>query len=158
MKRLSRLVWPAVGLLSVLPLPAVAQGTSARPSRPNILIAIADDWSWPHAGAYGDHTVATPTFDRVAKEGARFTHAFTMAPSCTPSRAALLTGQAAHRLAEGGNLHGSLPARFAVYPDLLEAAGYFVGSTRKGWGPDASSPADAAAIPPVRSLPDSTNS
>ena len=126
--------WLAV-VLSMLPVPAIAQATSARPSRPNILIAVADDWSWPHAGAYGDRTVATPTFDRVAKEGARFTHAFTMAPSCTPSRAALLTGQASHRLAEGGNLHGFLPARFAVYPDLLEAAGYFVGFTRKGWGP-----------------------
>ncbi len=135
MKRSPRLVWLGVSLLSVLPFPASAQGTAARPPRPNILIAVADDWSWPHAGAYGDHTVATPTFDRVAKEGARFTHAFTMAPSCTPSRAALLTGQASHRLAEGGNLHSFLPARFAVYPDLLDAAGYFVGFTRKGWGP-----------------------
>lgn len=135
MKRSLRLVWLVLSVLSVLPAPARAQGTAPRPRQPNILIAIADDWSWPHAGAYGDRTVATPTFDRVAKEGARFTHAFTMAPSCTPSRAALLTGQASHRLAEGGNLHGTLPARFAVYPDLLEKAGYFVGVTRKGWGP-----------------------
>jgi N-sulfoglucosamine sulfohydrolase len=134
-KRSPRLVWLVLSVLSVLPAPARAQGTAPRPRQPNILIAIADDWSWPHAGAYGDRTVATPTFDRVAKEGARFTHAFTMAPSCTPSRAALLTGQASHRLAEGGNLHGTLPARFAVYPDLLEKAGYFVGVTRKGWGP-----------------------
>jgi hypothetical protein len=84
---------------------------------------------------YGDPTVVTPTFDRVAREGVRFTHAFTAAPSCTPSRAALLTGQAVHRLEEGGNLHGFLPKRFAVYPDLLEQAGYVVGYTGKGWGP-----------------------
>lgn len=147
MKRSSRLVWLGVGLLSALPWPAGAQGTSVRPSRPNILIAVADDWSWPHAGAYGDRTVATPTFDRVAREGARFSHAFTMAPSCTPSRAALLTGQAAHRLAEGGNLHGFLPARFAVYPDLLEASGYFVGYTRKGWGPGRIEPGGRARNP-----------
>jgi arylsulfatase A-like enzyme len=103
--------------------------------RPNIVLAIADDWSYPHASVYGDPTVSTPTFDRVAREGIRFTHAFTAAPSCTPSRAALLTGQAVHRLEEGGNLHGFLPKRFDVYPDLLEQAGYVVGYSGKGWGP-----------------------
>ena len=104
-------------------------------NRPNILFCLADDWGYPHAGVYGDPTVHTPTFDRLAREGILFTHAFSAAPSCTPSRAAMLTGQAPHRLAEGGNLHGFLPSRFEVYPDLLEAAGYSVGFTRKGWGP-----------------------
>lgn len=47
----------------------------------------------------------------------------------------MLTGQAPHRLEEGANLHGTLPKKFAVYPDLLEQAGYAVGFTRKGWGP-----------------------
>lgn len=65
--------------------------------RPNIVFAIADDWSAPHAGAYGDPTARTPNFDRIAREGARFTHAFTAAPSCTPSRAALLTGEVVRR-------------------------------------------------------------
>lgn len=118
-----------------------------KPRRPNILFAIADDWSWAHAGAYGDRTVATPTLDRIAREGARFTHAFTASPSCTPSRAAILTGQAVHRLAEGGNLHGYLPERFEVYPDVLEAAGYFVGFTRKGWGPGRFEPGGRARNP-----------
>lgn len=104
-------------------------------NRPNILFCIADDWSWPHASAGGDPVVKTPNFDRVAREGFLFTHAFSAVPSCTPSRAAILTGQAPHRLAEGGNLHGFLPKKFSVYPDLLENAGYFVGVTRKGWGP-----------------------
>src|SRR5512138_3389350 len=103
--------------------------------RPNILYCLADDWGWPHARPYGDKVVGTPTFDRIAREGALFTGAFCAAPSCTPSRAAMLTGQAPHRLAEGGNLHGFLPSRFPVYPDLLEQAGYRVGFTRKGWGP-----------------------
>jgi len=134
-------------VLSVLPRPASAQGTASRPSRPNIIVAIADDWSFPHAGIYGDRTVRTPNFDRVAREGARFTHAFTMSPSCTPSRAALLTGQAVHRLEEGGNLHGFLPSRFAVYPDLLEAAGYFVGYTRKAWGPGRFEPGGRSRNP-----------
>lgn len=116
---------------SVRQPPAVAR--EGRP--PNILFIIADDWSHPHAGVYGDPVVRTPAFDRVAREGALFAHAYVAAPSCTPSRAAILTGQAVHRLAEGANLWGFLPARFEVYPDLLERAGYHVGFTGKGWGP-----------------------
>lgn len=104
-------------------------------TRPNLLLCIADDWAWPHASIYGDRVVRTPNFDRVAREGVLFTHAFSAAPSCTPSRAAILTGQAPHRLAEGGNLWGFLPARFPVYTELLEQAGYAVGFTRKSWGP-----------------------
>jgi N-sulfoglucosamine sulfohydrolase len=107
----------------------------ARQTPPNILFVIADDWSFPHAGAYGDTAVSTPAFDRVAREGALFRRAFTAAPSCTPSRAAILTGRHPHQLAEGGNLWGFLPSRFAVFPDLLEQAGYAVGHTGKGWGP-----------------------
>jgi N-sulfoglucosamine sulfohydrolase len=103
--------------------------------RPNILFALADDWAWPHAGAYGDKVVRTPTFDRVAREGVLFRHAFCAAPSCTPSRAAVLTGQAIHRLEESGNLWSILRTKFDCYPDLLEAAGYHVGLTGKGWGP-----------------------
>jgi len=102
---------------------------------PNILIIIADDWSHPHAGAYGDTVVKTPTFDRIAREGVLFRNAFVAAPSCTPSRASLLTGRAVHQLEEGGNLWGLLPTKFTAFPDLLESAGYTVGFTRKGWGP-----------------------
>src|SRR5688572_12456911 len=115
--------------------PAIAAERMAGQARPNILLCTADDWAYPHAGAYGDRVVKTPAFDRIAREGFLFTHAFSAAPSCTPSRAAILTGQAPHRLEEGGNLHGFLPKKFPVYPDLLEAAGYVVGFTGKSWGP-----------------------
>jgi arylsulfatase A-like enzyme len=119
---------------------AFSSGTlqaAPRDARPNILFAIADDWSWPHAGAYGDMVVKTPTFDRLAREGMLFSHAFCAAPSCTPSRGAILTGQAIHRLEEGGNLWSILPKKFVVYPELLEQAGYVVGLHGKGWGPGA---------------------
>lgn len=112
---------------------AAHQPASVRP--PNIVVLIADDWGYPHAGVYGDKVVRTPTFDRIAREGVLFRRAYAAAPSCTPSRASLLTGRAPHELEEGGNLWGTLPARFAVYPDLLERAGYTVGHARKGWGP-----------------------
>jgi arylsulfatase A-like enzyme len=107
----------------------------ARAVRPNILFCIADDWSWPHASAYADRTVRTPAFDRVAREGALFQNAFCAAPSCSPSRAAILTGRAVHQLDEGGNLWGFLPSRFETFPDTLARAGYLVGHMGKGWGP-----------------------
>jgi uncharacterized sulfatase len=105
------------------------------PKTPNILLAIADDQSWPHAGAYGCRFVSTPAFDRVAREGVRFDNAFCPAPSCAPSRASLLTGLNPWQLGEGVNLWGTLPARYRTYPDMLEACGYHVGLTNKGWGP-----------------------
>ena len=96
--------------------------------RPNILVVIADDWSWPYASVLDEKAGA-------AREGVLFSHAFAAAPSCTTSRAAILTGQAIHRLGDGGNQSGRLPAEHRVYPDALEEAGYFVGYTGKGWGP-----------------------
>ena len=108
--------------------------------RPNILFCLADDWSWPHAGIAGDKVVKTPTFDRVAWQGVLFENAFVSSPSCTPSRGAILTGQWHWRLEEGGNLWSTLQAKFAVYPDLLEEAGYQVGYTRKGWAPGRDAP------------------
>src|SRR5688572_8536381 len=85
--------------------PAHGQGAA---ERPNIIFAIADDWGFPHAGAYGYAAARTPTFDRLAKEGMLFTRAFSAAPSCTPSRGSILTGQAPHRLENGGNLWSHL--------------------------------------------------
>src|SRR6266487_1175627 len=84
----------------------------AAESRPNILYCLADDWAWPHAGAYGDRVIHTPTFDRVAREGMLFNYCFSAAPSCTPSRAAMLTGQYPHRLEEGSCLWGFCQRRF----------------------------------------------
>ena len=103
--------------------------------RPNILFAIADDWSWPHAGVYGDKVIKTPVFDHLASEGMLFANSFCAAPTCTASRAGVLTGQAIHRLDEGANLYGFLPKRFQVYPDVLGEAGYSVGCTGKAWAP-----------------------
>ncbi|MFT4690644.1 MAG: sulfatase family protein [Verrucomicrobiia bacterium] len=108
----------------------------AKDDRPNIIFAIADDWGWPHAGAYGnDEVIQTPTFDRLAKEGILFEQAYISSPSCTPSRNAILTGQYHWRLGWGGNLWSMLDTKHRTYPQLLEEAGYFTGHWRKSWGP-----------------------
>jgi N-sulfoglucosamine sulfohydrolase len=104
-------------------------------TRPNILLCIADDQSWIHTGRAGCAAVRTPNFDRIAREGVYFPRAFCAAPTCTASRAGLLTGQAFCRLQESANLWSTLRASIPTYPDLLEKAGYAVGHWRKAWGP-----------------------
>ncbi len=103
--------------------------------RPNILVAIADDQSWPHASAYGCQGISTPAFDRVAKMGLLFNNAFAASPGCSPCRAALLTGRHHWQLENAGTHASSFPTNYVTFPDLLEQAGYFVGMTGKGWGP-----------------------
>ncbi len=103
--------------------------------QPNILFAIADDWGYPHAGAYGDPVVQTPAFDRLAREGVLFNYAYISSPSCTPSRNAILTGQYHWRLGAGASLWSTLDPATPVYPLILEEAGYHVGYWRKSWGP-----------------------
>jgi uncharacterized sulfatase len=103
--------------------------------RPNILFAIADDWGWPYASIAGAKGVNTPNFDRVAREGILFTHAFCAAPQCSPNRAAILTGRHIGQLEEAGTHSSLFPNKFKAYPSLLAEAGYHVGFTGKGWGP-----------------------
>lgn len=103
--------------------------------KPNILLALSDDQSWRAAGAYGHPSIRTPAFDRIAREGVLFERAYCAAPQCSPSRAALLTGLNIWQLEEAGTQSSLFPAKFTVYPDLLEAAGYVAGYTGKPWGP-----------------------
>ncbi|MEP7367435.1 MAG: sulfatase [Acidobacteriota bacterium] len=117
---------------------AIAAGLplAAQPAkRPNILFCIDDDWGHQHAGAYGCTWVKTTNFDRVAREGVLFTNCFTSNPKCSPCRATILTGRNTWQLKEAINHYSIFPNEFAVYPDVLEKAGYFVGMTGKGWGP-----------------------
>lgn len=122
-------------LVAIAALCIHGSSTLAAETRPNILFCISDDQSYAHTGANGDPVVQTPAFDRVAREGLRFTHAFCDAPTCGPSRSAILTGQHIWRLEEAGNIHSTLPAKFATYTRLLAEAGYSVGYTGKGWSP-----------------------
>jgi len=110
-------------------------GGLAFAERPNILFCISDDQSWAHTGANGDPVIKTPAFDRVANEGLRFINSFCDAPTCGPSRSAILTGQPIWRLEEAGNIHSTLPAKFATYTEELQKVGYKIGFTGKGWSP-----------------------
>jgi uncharacterized sulfatase len=103
--------------------------------RPNILLAISDDQSWPYASAYETIGIETPNFDRLAREGVLFNHAFVAAPQCSPSRAAILTGKNIWQLEEAGTHASYFPKKHQVFTDLLEDSGYELGYTGKPWAP-----------------------
>jgi N-sulfoglucosamine sulfohydrolase len=123
----------------ILTIPGAQERFRGAPSqerpRPNILFAIADDWSFGHAGAYGVRWVRTPAFDRVAGEGLLFSHAYTPNAKCAPSRSILLTGRQSWQLEEAANHVPFFPAKFKTWVEALGENGYFAGSTGKGWGP-----------------------
>ena len=124
---------PIGPLLTIASPPAPSPGQKSQ--RPNMLFAIADDWGYGHASAYGSKFVRTPAFDRVAREGMLFTRAFTPNAKCAPSRAILLTGRNSWQLEEAANHIPYFPAKFKTWVEALGENGYFTGMTAKGWGP-----------------------
>jgi arylsulfatase A len=114
-------------------------------SPPNLLIILTDDQGWSSLGCYGSKKVPTPHLDRLATDGARFTDAYVM-PQCTPTRAALLTGQ---HTARNGMWHvipwyglpwarmtepafrEQLPREWPTLPKVLLQAGYRTGMAGK---------------------------
>lgn len=139
--------------LLVLSLLSIGAATTARSAetqavqdsdgaRPNILFAIADDWSYGHASVYGCGWVETPSFDRIAREGLLFHNAYTPNAKCAPSRAIILTGRYSWQLEQAGNHMCYFPAKFGGYVERLAADGYFTGYTGKGWGPGIANDAD----------------
>ena len=118
-------------------------------ARPNILFLFADDWG-RHASIYAEvdgpggvnDVVRTPVFDRLARQGVLFRHAFVNAPSCTPCRSALLSGQYFWRTGRGAILQGAIwDPSIPAWPLLLRDAGYHIGKSYKVWSPGT--PADA---------------
>jgi len=138
MRGMKVLLLPVLGMLSLGS--GLFAATDVEP--PNILFAIADDWSYPYAGAYGCKWVATPAFDRVAREGILFANAYTPNAKCAPSRACILTGRNSWQLKAAANHGGFFPPEFKTYAEALADNGYFVGTTGKGWAPGVAVDAD----------------
>ena len=103
--------------------------------RPNILIAIGDDISYPHMGAYGCTWIKTPGFDRVARDGILFRNAYTPNSKSSPSSACLLTGRNSWQLEEAANHVPFFPPKFTSFIEVLGNNGYTTGYTAKGWAP-----------------------
>lgn len=104
-------------------------------TRPNILIAMGDDISFPHMGAYGTSWVKTPGFDRVAENGILFKNAYTPNAKSSPSRACFLTGRNSWQLEEAANHIPYFPPKFKTFIESFGENGYYTGYTAKGWAP-----------------------
>jgi arylsulfatase A-like enzyme len=133
----------------LLTLIAASGFALSAPQRPNILFFFADDWG-RFARIYAEHgslagtngLLRTPNLDRLAKEGVLFRNAHVNAPSCTPCRSSLLSGQHFWRTGRGAILQGAVwDETIPTYPLLLRDAGYHLGKSYKVWSPG--SPADA---------------
>ena len=104
--------------------------------RPNILLIVSDDQSYPFAGAYGCSWVRTPGFDFVAENGILFNNCYTPNAKSAPSRAGLLTGRYSWQLEEAGNHITHWPeGKYSTVFEALGAHGYRTGFTGKGWAP-----------------------
>jgi len=71
-------------------------GPGSKSNLPNVIVVLVDDLRWDDLGIEGHPFVETPAIDRLAREGVRFRNAFATTPLCSPSRAAILTGQYVH--------------------------------------------------------------
>jgi N-sulfoglucosamine sulfohydrolase len=121
-----------------------AKQLAARPpSRPNIVWISNEDMS-PRLGVYGDALARTPVLDRFASQSIRYTNAFTTAPVCAPSRAAIITGMyqtaigAQHmrttedRVPELPGPYLAVPPFYVkAFPEYLRAAGYYTTNRAK---------------------------
>ncbi len=118
-------------LLAALAVPAFA----AAPERLNILWLIAEDTGPSSYGCYGEQPAAhTPTLDRLAAEGMRYTRFYTTAPVCSPSRSAFNTGM--YQTTIGAHQHRTpekrpLPEGVRPLPEWFRAAGYHTANVRE---------------------------
>jgi arylsulfatase A-like enzyme len=113
-------------LLGFAALFAVATGSFAAESRPNILLILSDDHSFAHLGCYGNGDIRTPNLDRLAADGMRFDRAYVTCPQCVPSRASIMTGRSPIAIGMT-RFSAPLPAEVKTYPETLRAGGYFTG-------------------------------
>ena len=115
--------------LALVPLLSVSWSSAAE-ARPNILWFVVDDMS-ANLSCYGEKLIATPNVDRLAREGTRFSRAFTTAPVCSPCRSGFITGMyqttiSAHQHRSGrGTEKIVLPSGVVPVPAIFQQAGYF---------------------------------
>ncbi len=106
--------------------------------KPNILLLLSDDHSYPYLSCYGSPNVNTPVIDSLAAEGMKCHRFFTVAPQCVPSRAGLMTGRSAVA-ARMTRFSSPLPLDEITLPELLrEQVGYYTGICGRGFHLDGS--------------------
>jgi N-acetylglucosamine-6-sulfatase len=126
---MSRVAAASAALLFAISFfPRIVESADAPQSdrrRPNVVFVLVDDLRWDELGCTGHPYVQTPHVDRLAKEGSLFRNAFTVAPLCSPSRGAFLTGRYPHANGIVDNTNRSRQShQLVTFPRLLHEAGY----------------------------------
>ncbi len=144
--QLWHLTLPPLLLVAVVTFGFVAVNAlaSVQAGKPNIVILYADDLGYGDLGSYNPQSkIPTPSLDKLADEGMRFTDAHTSSGICSPSRYALLTGRY-HWRKFHSIVHASGPSKFAAerltLPEMLQQKGYTtaaIGKWHLGWDWDA---------------------
>ncbi|MDB6075129.1 MAG: arylsulfatase [Verrucomicrobiaceae bacterium] len=125
-----------MNLLRPLLLAALATACLQGAEKPNIVLILADDIGYGDLGCYKATMVKTPSLDKLASQGCRFTDAHSPASTCTPTRRALLTGVYSWRQKPGssiapGDAPLSIPTDSTTLPSMLKQAGYRTGAVGK---------------------------
>jgi arylsulfatase B len=121
-------------LLGSLPAALAGSALAANPSKPNVLIFLADDLGWNDVGYHGSE-VRTPNIDRLASEGIKLERAYSC-PVCSPTRCGLMTGRSPVRLGLGNTVirpwsDFGVPLRERFLPQAFKDAGYQTGMAGK---------------------------
>ena len=114
---------PALIALAAAPFSPLSAAETETPSKPNIVIILADDLGYGDISCYGATLISTPNIDRLASQGKKFTDAHASATVCSPSRYGLLTGRSPWRLGKKGNGYRLEPERLNM-ASMLKAEGY----------------------------------
>lgn len=126
----------AIGVaVCALLIPSFARAAE-RP--PNVLLIVADDLGYNDVGFQGSLDIPTPNLDGLARSSVRFTNAYVTHPTCSPSRAGLLTGRYQQRFGHEVNPEWSpdstvsgLPLSETLLPQMLQQGGYATGCIGK---------------------------
>ena len=127
-----------LSLLACLPASVVEAG-AVETKRPNVVFILADDLGYGDVKCFGRDRcqIETPHFDRLAREGMRFTNAHSICSVCVPSRIGIMTGRYAWRFGSPapGGPWGFLGTRLAVgrhtIGSMMKSAGYRTGYVGK---------------------------
>lgn len=123
------------GISAAVPTACQEQAAKGTPTKPNVIIILADDLGFGDISCNGSHTISTPNVDRVATSGIRFTNVHATSSVSTPSRFGLLTGEYPWRHEGTGIAAGDagmiIPAGTYTMATMMQDAGYTTGAVGK---------------------------